>query len=249
MHFRADAHKPPPAPVGTAEISRWPFAVSPQTHLWGSMWVPHCAGALISTTTVLSAAQCYQMPSPRLRVRLGSTYSTFGGSLVPVSSYTNHPDYEPTAGDHDIALLRLAESAVLSAVVQLARIPAAVFPISDGSRVDAVGWGHLEYDDDASITLKEAALQTVNQDICTQRYANLDPDSEDTQIYQVTSRMLCAEPATDGLGMCEAGAPVVVSGDVVVGVQLWGFRCGGSVYPQVATRVSEYSDWIVANGS
>lgn len=104
--------------------------------------------------------------------------------------------------------------------------------------------------------LQHVTLNTINQNVCVQRYANLKSQPGNEDYPDVTSSMICAGILNiGGRDTCrgDAGGPLIHnnndSGHVIMGITSWGFGCGHPYFPGVYVRVSVLADWIVRNGS
>ncbi|KAK8912081.1 Trypsin [Metarhizium anisopliae] len=100
-----------------------------------------CAGSLLDSTTVLTAAHC-QLKSVT-SVRAGSLNKDSGGVVAEVESVVDHPDYKVFVGDvnNDIAILKLSTPIEESETISYAKLPASgSSPVIDSIAV-AAGWG------------------------------------------------------------------------------------------------------------
>ncbi|GBP00025.1 Trypsin, alkaline C [Eumeta japonica] len=232
-------------------IQRYPYMSNMQLR-WGTTWIQWCGGSLITTQSVLSAAHCYAGDSPsQWRVRLGSTYASSGGSVHAVWALVLHEQYNrPTSLDNDVAIVRLATPAVLSASVGVARIAGSNYNLADNTLVTAIGWGDLWSDGPAPEILQHVDVYTINQNVCAQRYAHLKTLPGFQHWPDITPGMLCAGILdVGGRDACQgdSGGPLAHQGDIIVGVTSWGYDCAHPTYPGVNARVSYYTNWIVNN--
>uniref|UniRef100_A0A1E1WD40 Peptidase S1 domain-containing protein n=1 Tax=Pectinophora gossypiella TaxID=13191 RepID=A0A1E1WD40_PECGO len=126
-------------------VETYPYISNMQYLVWGVFWSTSCGGSLITTRTILSAAHCYSGDSPSSwRVRLGSTFSSSGGTIHNVNSFTIHESYNrPGSLENDVAIVHLATPATISASVQLARIAGPNYIVPAGTVTTTLGWGTL----------------------------------------------------------------------------------------------------------
>ncbi|XP_048489599.1 trypsin CFT-1-like [Plutella xylostella] len=237
-----------------ASIEEYPFSAV-LMYYWEDVWQPTCGGALVTRTTILSAATCYGFALPStFSARVGSTSRVTGGTVVAAREFVFHPDYikemealQPIP--FDLVIVRVAPGIEYSTVIQPARIPAAQFPLPTGTALTALGWGQTTNNGsligiitEASETLKQVEVRVFDQQTCRERYS----------AYEIVDHMLCSI-AVEGAGTCrgDSGGPVVLDGDVVVGINSWRRNdlCGNDFYPEISTKVSSFSEWIVENGS
>ncbi len=80
-----------------------------------------CAGTLIGTTKVLTAAHCTNLVS-QANVRVG-TNSLAKGMLIPVASQKAHPKYNDSLFDYDVAIWTLKKPVTLSQRINLINLP------------------------------------------------------------------------------------------------------------------------------
>ncbi|KAG7305982.1 hypothetical protein JYU34_008549 [Plutella xylostella] len=235
-------------------VDKYPFAGNTQISENGIVWPSQCGGTLISTTAVLSAAHCFDfgLPARYYGVRLGSSYSSSGGTVFNLASYVNHPEYNTPYHANDVTILKLATPVVFDDLKRNARIPAPVYPIADGAELTVIGWGSLYTDGPAPEILQEVQLNKVDTKICAERYRTLNAELPPHYIRypDVTDTMLCSGIDAGGKSSChgDSGGPVLLNEDIVVGIVSWSHQnCGEPMYPGVNTLVSAFSDWIVAN--
>ncbi|KAK3914417.1 Serine protease snake [Frankliniella fusca] len=227
------------------------YETSPDSIAWT------CGGSLISENFVLSAAHCTSSGrTPAGWVLLGELdRSTDTDDALPqqvrVIDRVTHPEYNPPAKYHDIALLRLARRAALSPYVRPACLDTQDPAVTARGREAPVasGWGHNAYGGDPVDHLNKVRLPLVEPDVCKKGYSNLPA-------YQLPRGILadsqvCAGGVT-GKDTCQgdSGGPLQLPTREdphcmyrIVGVTSFGKACGLNV-PGVYTRVYHYVPWI-----
>uniref|UniRef100_A0A3Q2ZUZ0 trypsin n=1 Tax=Kryptolebias marmoratus TaxID=37003 RepID=A0A3Q2ZUZ0_KRYMA len=225
----------------------------PGTHPWmAAIYIgpsDFCAGSLISSCWIVTAAHClFRNPlKSQLRVVLGQhrfnvtgpNAQTFG---VDKYIFPKHFSvFNPTL--HDIALIKLKKEdgrcARKTPFVRPICLPdkTTAFPVGYCCAIS--GWGHLYEKGSNYSTLQEAGVRLISDDTC-----------RDPAVYgnHITANMICA-----GLGSCvdacqgDSGGPLAcAAGDVsfLHGIISWGEGCGRPGKPGVYTRVVNYVDWI-----
>ncbi|KAG9346956.1 hypothetical protein JZ751_005883, partial [Albula glossodonta] len=205
----------------------------PGAHPWiAALYIgtSFCAGTLISSCWLVSAAHCF-LGSPLIssvRVVLGQHQFNDTGPNARSFGIEKYvfPDqysvYNPTL--HDIVLVKLKREngrcAKRSQFVQPICLPGKDVTFPDYHCCQIMGWGHMYEKANAYAKhLMEATVHIVPFEQCSR------PD-----VYgaEVTSNMLCA-----GSHRCIDACQV-----------LWGDGCGRNKKPGVYTKVSNYVDWI-----
>ncbi|KAI5640024.1 trypsin domain-containing protein [Phthorimaea operculella] len=226
-------------------IEQWPFMVQVLRNL-----SPVCAGSILTSRHVLSAAHCFVnsenklLPVSVFAIRAGSTSLWTGGTVVAVQEIITHADYNTRiVRDNDVAVLLLQNELTFSSSIQSAGIPQAGYTVPDDAHVTYIGWGTTE-SGAVSTTLREVWVRKVNNEECVERYRMLE--AQNNMPWPVTSSMICAGLLdVGGKDACsgDSGGPLVYNG-AVVGVISWGWNCAEAQYPGVNARVSNFTFWI-----
>ncbi|CAH1113661.1 unnamed protein product [Psylliodes chrysocephalus] len=212
------------------DISAHPWTVSLQN--WNNSF---CGGSLISSTWVLTAADCVSginLNVTELTIRAGSSQPDQNGQLVEVSNILVNPKYNSVNMENDIALLQL-KSPVTVESAKVASLPKAGEELDEGTAVNVVGWGVEKNSTGASI-LQLVELLVINRNACADQYTGTSVEVPDTKF--------CARGKDQDVCMGDFGGPVAVD-NVVYGVISPGLGCEAD-YPAVFTKVSKYTSWI-----
>uniref|UniRef100_A0A8C6U3P5 trypsin n=1 Tax=Neogobius melanostomus TaxID=47308 RepID=A0A8C6U3P5_9GOBI len=208
-----------------------------------------CAGTLISSCWVVSAAHCFfRNPlKSQIRVVLGQHKFNVTGpnsKVFGVEKYIfpkQFSVFNPTL--HDIVLIKLKKQddrcVRKTQFIRPICLPDKGMTFPKDYCCTISGWGHMKEKAEAYSSLQEAGVRLISQESCRK------PD-----VYgnHVTSDMLCA-----GLNGCadacqgDSGGPLACAkGDVsfLYGIISWGEGCGRTNKPGVYTRVVNYLDWI-----
>ncbi|MFF4815243.1 S1 family peptidase [Kitasatospora sp. NPDC001309] len=193
---------------------------------------PHpyqCAGTLINSTTVLTAAHCLEYLKGDVIVSSGLS-RTSPDQTVRSENIIVHPDYNRDDGENDIGLIKLPSAMK----AQPAALP--TVDVDNGLVLATTGWGSTVPGGPPSDALQIANFQTVNYSRC----GNLDFEFFGLGVFCFGSDTARVCRGDDGDPMAQNG---VVHG--FVRRRLSGSCTEGA--PALATRVFHYVAWIKAN--
>ncbi|XP_075399728.1 hepatocyte growth factor activator serine protease [Tenrec ecaudatus] len=229
-------------------------AALPGSHPWlAALYIGDnfCAGSLIHSCWVVSAAHCFSNSPPResVSVVLGQHFfnlTTDVTQTFDVEKYIPYPRYSVfNPSDHDLVLVRLKKKgdrcAVRSQFVQPICLPEPGSPFPTGHRCQIAGWGHMDENVSGySSSLREALVPLVADHKCS---------SPEVHGADITPNMLCAGYFDCKADACQgdSGGPLTCEKNGVAylyGIISWGDGCGRVNKPGVYTRVTNYVDWI-----
>ncbi|MFF4159098.1 S1 family peptidase [Streptomyces sp. NPDC001678] len=208
-----------------------------------------CGGALVSRTTVVTAAHCLsrevlgvEMSEAKdLRVIVGRDDLRGGaGKEIALKDAWVNPAFNPETNGGDVAVLTLAEPVTDRAPIAMAKEGDAAY--KPGTEAGVYGWGDVLGNGAYSPTLRGALVYVMDDGTCRQAYPG-GPEG----VYQ-PSTMLCAGLPRGGRDACQgdSGGPLVARGRLV-GLVSWGSGCAQAGRPGVYTRVSAVAALVWAH--
>ncbi|XP_014216179.1 trypsin epsilon-like [Copidosoma floridanum] len=199
-----------------------------------------CGGAIISAEFIVTASHCVSDPVSFLKIRAGSSFRLFGGSVHTVKEVYRHEDFWMNEHDnafYDIAVIRVKESFHFDDT----RLPIKLFDAGEKLQPGALavlsGWGELE-DGRLPVQLQAVVLPIVQKEVCENAYKKLQGGIGEDQIcagYQGLAR----KDACHG----DSGSPLVVD-DRLAGIVTYGEDCAHPDYPGVYSEIAFFHKWI-----
>ncbi|PQK14372.1 hypothetical protein BB8028_0004g13020 [Beauveria bassiana] len=182
-----------------------------------------CAGSLLDSTTVLTAAHCLEGKGDEvLSVRAGSLSKDYGGVVAEVESVRQHPDWTQIDHQNDIAILKLSSPIEESETIGYAKLPPGGSNLVNGSTAVAAGWG--DNGCGPADRLRKVGQHIRDITDCVKVLPTLFPDGK-----------VCASGAGD-TAAGDSGGPLIdeATGQVIGITSFWHFY----------TKVSSYRAFI-----
>ncbi|KAJ4990925.1 trypsin A chain (extracellular trypsin protease) [Stagonosporopsis vannaccii] len=237
----------------TAQKGDFPFTVSLQLMRGARHF---CAGSLLDSTTVLTAAHCLHLSTSDwkasdMNVRARSLSSKSGGTLARVSSVVAHPNYTGGTLANDIGIVKLHSPLAAEDGIAFASMASSGSDPDAGTMTTVAGWGDTYPGDrNGSRQLREVDVPVVSRETCATIFRDLEYDSGD--LYpNVTEDMICAGYIDDfdnGKDSCQgdSGGPLVdTNTGIIVRVVSWGSpECGRDGHIGVYARVGHARSFI-----
>lgn len=211
-------------------MKQFPYQVSLRT-------IKHrhfCGGSILAERWVITACHCtIGQKAENLLVAVG-TIKMAEGENYYIERIINHEAYNSDNIRNDISLLKTKTEIQFSDLVR----PVAIRMSRVSSREEAVasGWGLTSFPGDVPENLQFIATKTITNEECKARH----PLQTASMIY--AGNVCTFTKGKEGMCMGDSGGPLVVNGELV-GLVSWGIPCGAG-YPDVFTRVSEFSGWV-----
>lgn len=102
--------------------NQFPWQAHVQASYANSPTINNCGGSIISTTYLLTAADCV-LNAKTLKINLGSTYLSAPAKTLYSSVFFIHPYYHSNYFQNNIALIRLPETLKFTSTMTAIRLP------------------------------------------------------------------------------------------------------------------------------
>ncbi|QQC91781.1 serine protease [Streptomyces alfalfae] len=237
------------SPVQVSEHP-WVVAIASRDRFGGTRSGQFCGGAVVSRTTVLTAAHCVDsgvlgVPLSEVRdlkvIAGRNDLRTSEGDEITVSNVRTNPEYNSSTNSGDAALLTLAKPLPESYVIPVAGRGDAAYRA--GTIAAVYGWGDTTGGGQYANSLHAAHVHVLADTVCEEAY----PGSADGKYLAAT--MVCAGERQGGKDACQgdSGGPLVAQGRLI-GLVSWGSGCGRPGRPGVYTRASDVAKILRIRG-
>ncbi|XP_011502269.1 PREDICTED: trypsin-1-like, partial [Ceratosolen solmsi marchali] len=215
---------------GPVDITRYPYQARLENN-HGYLW---CGASILTEFHVLSAAHCMLRARGPLTVHTGTSLLSQRGSVHHIAHYAVFG----SSRDSDLAVIRVTEAIIFSAVAR----PIPLAPVngepSPGTMAVVTGWGLTSESSRPSNALKATNIQIISREVCSRIYTR-------PPIGPITLGEICAGNLHGGTDACQgdSGGPLVVNGRQV-GIISMGYGCARPNKPGVYTNIAYYNQWI-----
>ncbi|XP_063992075.1 venom protease-like [Diachasmimorpha longicaudata] len=236
-----------------AKLGAWPWIVAlgyrSKTASNKPRWL--CAGSLVSSRHVVTAAHCVHRLNDLYLVRLGDldldddVQDGASPIDVPIEQVHEHPQYSETQYTNDIAVLRLAYDVEFSELIRPICLP---LPdeLYNKNYVNSLpfiaGWGSIYFRGPSSSHLQQLQIPVVPPENCKTAFNRF-------KTTVIDERVICAGFAKGGKDACkgDSGGPLMYPKNktfYAIGVVSFGYRCAEPGIPGVYTRITHFLDFI-----
>ena len=150
---------------------------------------PNCGGTLIGSRHVITAAHCTQAMTDFDLLIGAHDINWQNATRYVVESVHEHPSYNPSSFEFDIAIIKLKEKVPLGDKAVHACLPNN--ELSDeyfsGLNLTVSGWGRISEGGNPSYVLHKVNVPFVPNDVCNEKYQGV-----------IKNVMMCAGNIEDG---------------------------------------------------
>jgi len=221
-----------------------------------------CGGAVYNKDWVITASHCFFNSNGDLReasdyyINAGEydlNRKDKGEQIRTVEKFVIHPDYAPSPGLDDIALIKLNEPLEYAEGVQPLLMPPATETYPEGPGLIS-GWGYTRVRDNRggfedggfTSTLKSTRIHVFTKEQCQEIYKNV----RSVRKHMNSPSVMCAGELKGGKDACQgdSGGPLACKNEkkerYLCGIISTGIGCGLPQRPGLFTIVSHYVDWV-----
>jgi trypsin len=231
-----------------AQPGQFPWQISLQRRS-GTRFSHSCGGSILNERWVVTAAHCVDGARTRnLRVVAGDHNRNVNEGVeqtVTLARIVEHPNYNPSTSENDIALLELSSPLILSSARRTAAI-GLFTPADSAAGLDAPGtlstisgWGTTSESGSLPAVLKFAQVPVIS-------------DTEAREAYgDIADSMIGAGFPQGGVDTCQgdSGGPLTLqtpAGPRLAGLTSFGIGCARAGLPGIYTEVSFFNSFILS---
>lgn len=224
-----------------ADANQFPHQVSVLAPVGGGYSI--CGGSLISSEWVLTACHC-TVSHRQFNLRIGSLNLWSGGVAVTSFNSINHPQYNPSTLNHDVALIRLPNPIGLGPSINFVRLPKSSHQGNTfvGERSTVSGFGVFGHNSGVSQILRYVDMKVIPNAQCAGVYGSA----------VIVDHVVCGlghdKPENQGHCSGDSGGPLVYNdsdGLIQIGVVSFGAAAGCELgYPCGYMRTSHFVEWV-----
>ncbi|XP_067626245.1 trypsin [Eurosta solidaginis] len=225
-----------------------PLNVAPYIVSFQQGGVHYCAGSILNTNWVVTAAHCLTSKTQVLSSHLIAGSNNVGGTASTtqkrsINKYIVHDLYTGGTAPYDIGLVYTSTDFRWTTAVKPITLPTPA--VEPSGKADLYGWGSTSTTSVSSYPTMlqvDKNLPIISESACSSALGTKGVDVHSTNI--------CTGPLTGGLGICtsDSGGPLVQvqnGNTVLIGIVSWGkIPCGQVNSPSVYVQVSDFIYWL-----